>query len=613
VQLRFDIGRTPLGRGCGIYTLAWTHAGLPSNEQERIVTPMSATVALTDLEIARGAALQPIGELAENLAVLDEEFESYGKYVGKLHAPAILDRLKERPNGRYVVVTSMTPTPHGEGKTLTTVGLSMAINRLGKRAVGSLRQPSMGPLFGRKGGAGGGGRSQVLPMETVNLHLTGDTHAVTLAHNLLAAAVDNHLAHGNRLGIDPVSITWPRVIDVNDRALRQMLVGLGPHNGYPRQTRFDSAAESEVMAIVGVSRSLSELRQRLAAITVGYTRDRHPVSAGDLGVAGAMAVVLKDALLPNLLQTIEHTPMLVHTGPYGNVSQGNPSVLADLAGLKLADYVVTESGFGAEMGFEKFMDIKCRASGVFPDVAVMVCTVRALKMHAGGFHVAPGRPLDPRLLQENLAAVEQGMVNLEKQIENVRLLGVPVVVAINRFSHDTQRELDLARELALRAGAVDAQVGELWQLGGEGGEDLARAVIAAVDSSAARATAGPRFLYPLETPIKEKIRLIATNMYGADGVFYLPEAERQIRRFTELGLDRLPICMAKTQYSLSDDASLKGRPSGFQLTVREVRACTGAGFLCVIAGEIVTMPGLPSHAAYQEIDLDENGQIVGLF
>jgi formate--tetrahydrofolate ligase len=564
---------------------------------------------LSDLEIARSIPLQPIGDVAQRLGVLDAEVGTYGRYIAKIDAPAILERLRDAPNGKYVDVTGITPTPLGEGKSLTTVGLSMALNHVGKRTIGTIRQPSMGPLFGIKGGAAGGGYSQVLPMESFNLHLTGDTHAVALAHNLLAAAVDNHLMHGNDLDIDSVTVTWPRVVDLNDRALRSVVVGLGKGNGVPRETRFDIAVASEVMAILSLSRDLRELRSRLAAITVGSTRGRKPVTAGDLGVAGAMAVVLKDALQPNLLQTTEHTPMIVHTGPFGNIAHGNSSVLADLAGLKLAEYVVTESGFGADMGFEKFMDIKCRAMGLLPDAAVIVCTVRALKMHSGRFKIAAGKPLDPRLKEEDLESVELGAVNLEKHIENVQRLGVPAVVAINRFGFDSQAELDLVRRIALRAGALDAHVSEVWEHGGPGGAELARAVIAAAES----AHDPPRHLYADDVSIKDKIRAIATEMYGAGDVVYLPEAERQIRQYTALGLDKLPICMAKTQYSLSDNALLKGRPSGFDITIREVRAYTGAGFLTPISGEIMTMPGLPSNAAYQSIDLDDNGEIVGLF
>jgi formate--tetrahydrofolate ligase len=572
-------------------------------------TPAPAATPLSDLEIARSIPLQPISDIGARLGVLDDELASYGKYIGKLDAPAILERLKDHPNGKYIDVTGITPTPLGEGKSLTTVGLSMALNYVGKSAIGTIRQPSMGPLFGIKGGAAGGGYSQVIPMESFNLHLTGDTHAVSMAHNLLAAAVDNHLNHGNLLGIDSTSVSWPRVVDLNDRALRYVVVGLGKGNGVPRETRFDIAVASEVMAILSLAHSLHELRARLAAITIGYTSARKPVTAGDLSVAGAMAVVLKDALQPNLLQTTEHTPMIIHTGPFGNIAHGNSSVLADLAGLKLADYVVTESGFGADMGFEKFMDIKCRAMGLLPDAAVVVCTVRALKMHSGRFRIAAGKPLDPKLKDEDLDSVEQGAVNLQKQIENVQHLGVPVVVAINRFGFDSQRELELVRSLALKAGAVDAQISEVWEHGGAGGGDLAQAVISAAESGAGK----PRYLYPDEASIKDKIRAIALEMYGAGDVVYLPEAERQIRQYTANGWNKLPICMAKTQYSLSDNASLKGRPSGFDITIREVRAYTGAGFLTPILGEIMTMPGLPSNAAYQQIDLDDDGEIVGLF
>lgn len=572
------------------------------------------TTPRTDLEIARSIPLQPIQMIAERLGVLDQELDPFGKYIGKIDAPAIIERLTDKPNGRYIDVTGITPTPLGEGKSLTTVGLSMAINKIGKTAIGTIRQPSMGPLFGIKGGAAGGGYSQVLPMESFNLHLTGDTHAVSMAHNLLGAVIDTHIAQGNKLDIDPVSVTWPRVVDLNDRSLRRVVIGLGGReNGSPRETRFDIAVASEVMAVLALARSLKDLRERLAAITVGYTRARKPVTAGDLGVAGSMAVLLRDALRPNLLQTTEHTPMLVHTGPFGNIAHGNSSLLADLAGLKLADYVVTESGFGADMGFEKFMNIKCRAAGVFPDAAVVVCTVRALKMHSGRFKIAAGKPLDPGLMTENLEAVELGAVNLQKHISNVRALGVPAVVAINRFSYDTPAELELIRKLALDAGAVDAQVSDLWEQGGAGGTALAHAVVEAAESSQRVNGTGPRLLYADRAPIKDKLHAIASTMYGADGVRYLPEAERQLRLYTQLGYDNLPICIAKTQYSLSDDASLKGRPTGFWITVREVRAYTGAGFLCPIAGEIMTMPGLPSNAAYHQIDLDENGEIVGLF
>jgi formate--tetrahydrofolate ligase len=562
------------------------------------------------LDIAQSTPLRPIAEVAQALGVTDDELIPYGRAVAKLDAAAILRRLAGRPNGRYIDVTAITPTPLGEGKTLTTVGLSMALNAIGKRTIGTIRQPSLGPVFGVKGGAAGGGKSQVLPMEALNLHLTGDNHAVALAHNLLAAVIDAHLTHGNALGLDPMSIEWPRVLDVNDRALRQIVTGLGGSaNGLPRETRFDIAVASELMAILGLSRDLAELRRRIGAIVVGATRDGQPVTAEDLQAAGAMAVLLKDALLPNLLQTTEQTPMIIHTGPFANIAHGNSSILGDLLGLKLADYVVTESGFAADMGFEKFMDLKCRAAGLLPDAAVLVCTVRGLKVHSGRYKVAPGRPLDPAIEREDIEAVTLGLANLEKQIENVRQFGVPVVVAVNRFNSDTPAELETIRAGALRSGARAAAVSSLWAEGSAGGLELARAVVEAAESGEAT----PLFLYELDLPAEEKIALIATQIYGADGVDYTPRARRQLARAREQGLDRLPICMAKTPLSLSDDASKKGRPTGFRITIREVRVYAGAGFLAPVAGEIMTMPGLPSRAAYQQIDIDADGRIVGLF
>ncbi len=562
------------------------------------------------LDIAQSTPLRPIAEVAQALGVTDDELIPYGRVVAKLDAAAILRRLAGRPNGRYIDVTAITPTPLGEGKTLTTVGLSMALNALGKRTIGTIRQPSLGPVFGVKGGAAGGGKSQVLPMEALNLHLTGDNHAVALAHNLLAAVIDAHLTHGNVLGLDPMTIEWPRVVDVNDRALRQIVTGLGGSaNGLPRETRFDIAVASELMAILGLSRDLAELRRRIGAIVVGATRDGRPVTAEDLQVAGAMAVLLKDALLPNLLQTTEQTPMIIHTGPFANIAHGNSSILGDLLGLKLADYVVTESGFAADMGFEKFMDLKCRAAGLLPDAAVLVCTVRGLKVHSGRYKVAPGRPLDPAIEREDIEAVTLGLANLEKQIQNVHQFGVPVVVAVNRFNSDTPAELETIRAGALRAGARAAAVSSLWADGSAGGLELARAVVDAAESG----EAAPHFLYDLDLPAEEKIARIATQIYGADGVDYAPRARRQLARAREQGLDRLPICMAKTPLSLSDDASKKGRPTGFRITIREVRVYAGAGFLAPVAGEIMTMPGLPSRAAYQQIDIDADGRIVGLF
>ncbi|MCC7371477.1 MAG: formate--tetrahydrofolate ligase [Chloroflexi bacterium] len=592
---------------------SFTYVQPRSHTVTQAQTPRTDSLAAahrSSLEIAQATPLQPIAEIAARLGVQDDELIPYGRHVAKLDAAAILRRLADRPNGRYVAVTAVTPTPLGEGKTLTTVGLSMALSALGKRTVGTIRQPSLGPVFGVKGGAAGGGHSQVLPMESLNLHLTGDNHAVALAHNLLAAAIDAHILHGNALGLDPLSISWPRVVDVNDRALRQIVVGLGGReNGVPRETRFDIAVASEVMAILGLSRDLRELRLRLGAIQVGVSRDGQPVTAEQLQVAGAMAVLLKDALQPNVLQTTEHTPMLVHTGPFANIAHGNSSVLADLLALKLADYVVTESGFGADMGFEKLMHLKGRASGVLPDVAVVVCTVRALKVHSGRFKVATGKPLDPGLEREDPQAVAEGMANLDKHIENVRRFGVPAVVAVNRFTSDFPSEIEAIRAGALRAGALDAQVSDVWAQGSAGGLDLARAVAKVADSG----QSAPHFLYDLDASPEEKIRVVAREVYGAADVVFQPRARRQLAQYVEQGLGGLPVCMAKTPLSLSDDAAKKGRPTGFTVTIREVRAYTGAGFLTPVAGEIMTMPGLPTTAAYQQIDLDENGDVVGLF
>lgn len=562
---------------------------------------------LSDLEIAQRARLLPISELARELGLTDDEVEPYGRYKAKVGL-AVLERLRDRPNGKYIDVTAITPTPLGEGKTTTTIGLAMALNRLGVRTIATLRQPSLGPVFGIKGGAAGGGYAQVVPMEEVNLHLTGDVHAIALAHNLLAAMLDNALTHGNRLRIDPLSITWPRVVDVSDRALRKVVIGLGGReHGIPRESQFDIAVASEVMAILGLTTSLQDLRQRLGRIVVGLTVDGQPVTAEALRGAGAMAVLLRDAIKPTLMQTLEHTPVFIHTGPFANIAHGNSSILADLIGLKLADCVVTESGFGADMGMEKFMDIKCRVSGLKPDAVVLVATVRALKMHSGRFRVVAGRPLDPGLGKEDLEAVALGCENLDKQIENARLFGVPVVVALNVFPTDTERELGLVQERALAAGAAGAYPSEVWARGGAGAEALARAVLQAAETPSEF-----RFLYPLEWPIKQKIERIATQMYGADGVTYLPAAEQQIAKYTELGYADLPICMAKTHLSLSHDPALKGRPRGFRVPIREVRAALGAGFLYPLLGEMRTMPGLPSEPNAWKIDLDEHGNVVGL-
>ncbi len=562
----------------------------------------------TNLEVAQRARLKPIAEIAAALGVEDDELELYGKYKAKV-ALSVLKRLAGRPNGKYIDVTSITPTPLGEGKTTTTVGLSMALNRIGCRAIAAIRQPSLGPTFGIKGGASGGGYAQVVPMEDFNLHLTGDVHAISLAHNLLAAMIDNSITHGNPLGIDPLTITWPRVVDVNDRALRKIVIGLGGReNGHPREASFDIAVASEVMAILGLTTGLKDLRARLGRIVVALDGKRQAVTAEQLRTAGAMAVLLRDAITPTLLQTVENTPAFVHAGPFGNIATGNSSVLADLIGLKVADCVVTESGFGADMGLEKFVNIKCRVSGLVPDAVVLVCTVRALKMHSGRFRVVAGKPLDPALLREDLAALEAGCVNLDKQIENARAFGLPVVVAVNVFETDTAAEVELIRRRAVTAGALGAYRSEVWAQGGAGAEELARAVLAAAS--------GPkqfRFLYALERPITEKIEAIATTMYGADGVDYAPAAAAQITRYTDLGFGSLPICMAKTHLSLSHDPARLGRPRGFRVPIREVRASIGAGFLYPLLGEMRTMPGLPLEPNAWKVDLDDDGNVVGLF
>ncbi len=551
-------------------------------------------------------------EIARDFGFLPDELEPYGKYKAKVSLD-ILKRLAGRPRGKYIDVTAITPTPLGEGKSLITVGLGMALNRVersqGKRAISTMRQPSMGPIFGIKGGASGGGRSQIVPMEELNLHMTGDIHAVSLAHNLLAAVIDAHIAHGNSLDLDLTNIDWPRVVDINDRALRQVIVGLGGKaNGFPRETRFDIAVASEVMAILGLAEDIFDVRRRLERLTIGFTRSGKPVTAGDLGAAGAMTVILKEAIKPTLMQTTEHTPVLVHTGPFANIAHGNSSILADRIGLLAADYVVTESGFGADMGMEKFMDIKCRYSGLVPDAVVMVCTVRALKMHSGRFTVVAGKPLDPDLYEPDPRAIEEGACNLIKQIENARMFGLPVVVAINRFAQDHQEDIEVIKCIAIEAGAEGAYTTDYWTKGSAGGLELAEAVIAACEKESHF-----QFLYALDASIEEKIATIARRIYGAASVSYTPMAKRQIAHYQELGYGDIPICMAKTQYSFSHNPALKGRPAGFDLPVQEVRAYTGAGFLCPIIGEMMTMPGLPSHGIVEHIDIDAEGNVVGLF
>jgi formate--tetrahydrofolate ligase len=569
-----------------------------------------ATVCIpSDLEIAQAARLKPIVEIAEELGLCAEDLEPYGRYKAKVHLDVIA-RLQDRPLGKYIDVTAITPTPLGEGKTVTTIGVSQALAKIGKRVATCIRQPSLGPVFGIKGGAAGGGYAQVVPMEDFNLHLTGDIHAVSLATNLLAAYIDAHLMHGNALDLDPNSITWRRVVDISDRALRQIVVGLGGReNGVPRETGFDIAVASEVMAILALASDLKDMRKRLGAIVVGFTRAGQPVTAEDLKCAGAMAVLMKDAILPTLMQTLEHTPVFVHAGPFANIAHGNSSIIADQMALRLADYVVTESGFGADCGCEKFMNIKCRYSGLRPDAVIMTCTVRALKMHGGAFTVTPGKPMDPAVVSApNDEALLRGCENLQQHLSAVRLHGVPVVVAVNRFATDSEHELDLIKQQALAFGAEAAVVMEVHARGGEGGRDLAEAVVAAA--------AKPnqfKFLYPLEASIKEKIETIATKIYGADGVDYSAEAEKKIKLYTDLGYALLPICMAKTHLSLSHDPKLKGRPRNYRIPVRDIRASVGAGFLYPLLGEMRTMPGLPSVPAGNSIDLTPEGKVVGLF
>lgn len=562
----------------------------------------------SDIEIAQAAKLKPIVEIAKKLGIKEDELEMYGKYKAKIEL-SILDRLKKKKNGKYVDVTAITPTPLGEGKTTTSVGLAMGMNKIGKNAMICIRQPSLGPVFGIKGGAAGGGYAQVVPMEDFNLHFTGDIHAMSAANNLLSAFIENHLHHGNKLDIDIHSITWRRAMDISDRTIRHIVVGLGGKvNGIPRESGFDITVASEVMAIMALTTSLKDLRQRLARIVIGTNTKGKAITAEDLKCAGAMAVLLKDAIKPTLVQTLENTPAFVHCGPFANIAHGNSSILADQIGLKLSDYVITESGFGADMGAEKFMDVKCRYSGLTPDCVVIVATIRALKMHGGTARVVAGKPLPKELVDENLEWLAEGCKNLAKQIENMKLFGVPVVVAINAFSTDTKKEIALCSKLAKQAGAEDAVLTTHWADGGKGAMKLAEAVVAACDRPS-----NFKFLYPLEASIKEKIETIATKIYGAKDVSYAPAAEKKIKLYTDLGFDKLPICMAKTHLSISHDPALKNAPSGYTFTVRDVRASVGAGFLYPLCGDMTTMPGLPSVPAGERVDLDENGKIVGLF
>ena len=564
----------------------------------------------SDLEIARSVTPRPIIDVARDLGITDGELELYGPTKAKVTLEAIRRLELERPRGKYVVVTAITPTPLGEGKSTTSVGLAQGLCAIGKKAAVNIRQPSLGPVFGIKGGAAGGGYSQVIPMEDFNLHLTGDVHAIGAAHNLAGAFLDNSLHHKNPLGIDPHGILWPRVMDISDRALRHVVIGLGGReDGVPRETEFIITVGSEVMAVLALATDLHDLRARLGRMILATSMAGTPVTAQDLGVAGAMTVLLRDAIKPNLLQTLEGGPAFVHAGPFANIAHGNNSIIADRLALVTNDIVVTEAGFGADMGAEKFFDIKCRASGLRPDAAVVVATIRALKMHGGVGRIVAGKPLDPVLLEENVEAVRRGAANLAKQIENVTMFGVPAVVAINAFPTDTAAEVEAVRQVALAAGARDAVVATHFTDGGNGAVALAEAVWAATQDG----TADFRLLYPDEMPLALKIETIATKVYGAAGIEFLPAAAKALRQFEDLGFGHLPICMAKTQYSLSHDPSLKGRPTGFTVPIREVRLSAGAGFITPICGEMRTMPGLPSRPGGEKIDIDADGNIVGLF
>jgi formate--tetrahydrofolate ligase len=564
------------------------------------------TTLLTDLEIGRATDLLPIEEVAASAGIAAEHLEPYGRYIAKI-APTALATLSGQAPAKYVVITAVTPTPLGEGKTTTAIGLAQGLSLLGHRSMLSLRQPSLGPTFGIKGGAAGAGYSQVVPMEAVNLHLTGDFHAVTAAHNLLTAMVDNHLHHGNELGIDSRTIAWRRVLDVNDRALRNVVVGLGERmDGVPRQSGFDITAASEVMVILSLSTSLRNLRERLGRIVVGFTYAGAAVTAEDLKAAGAMTVMLRDAVKPNLLQTLENTPALIHAGPFGNIATGNSSVVADLLGIRTADYLLTEAGFGADMGAERFFDVKCRASELQPNAAVLVVTVRALKTHSGRYHVVAGRPLPPEMLEENPEDVRLGGANLQRHIEIVRRFGVSPVVAINAFPTDYDSEHNVIREIAAEAGARVAVTRHVAE-GGKGALELAALVVEAAQEPTAF-----RYLYDLDLPLVDKIEKVAREIYGADGIDLAPSVAKALKRFEVLGYGAFPVVIAKTHLSISSDPTLLGAPTGWRMPVREVRAAVGAGYVYAICGEMRTMPGLPKHPAAERIDIDENDNIVGL-
>jgi len=571
----------------------------------------------SDLEIAQEAELRPINEVAKDAGILDEELESYGRYMAKIDYNKVLERLKDRPNGKLITVTAITPTPLGEGKTVTAFGLGQGLYKLmrqkGKRVINTFRQPSKGPTFGIKGGATGGGYSQALPMENINLHFTGDIHAVETAHNLCAAAIDASILHGNKLKIDPLNITWTYCQDLNSRALREVVIGLGGRrNGYPRVANFDITVATETAAIQALATGLKDLRKRIGRAVVGYTYDNRPITCEDLKVAGAMTVLLRDALKPNLVQSTEGHPMICHGFPFANVAHGNNSVIANMVALKLADYVVTESGFGADCGFVKLIDVASRQSGLKVDCAVIVASIRALKEHGGAFHLRPGMSLSAvkeAIETENLPAVERGCENLARNIQIVKMYGLPAVVAINRFSSDTEREIEMVKKKALEAGADGVAVSEAWAKGGNGALDLAKEIIKAAEKPHKM-----KFLFPDDISIKEKIETIARKVYLADGVEYSPEANRKIKLYTDLGFSKMTVNVAKTHLSLSHDPNWKGVPRNYKLPVRDIRASVGAGFFYPICGNMQTMPGLPSRPAFMDVDIDpETGKTKGLF
>ena len=553
----------------------------------------------SDVEIAQAAKMKPIEEIASKIGLAPDDLELYGKYKAKVALDA-WQRVKDRPNGKLILCTAINPTPAGEGKTTTSVGLADALSRRGHKAAAALREPSMGPCFGMKGGAAGGGYAQVVPMEDINLHFTGDFHAITTAHNLLAAIIDNHIQQGNALDLDVRRITWKRVLDLNDRALRHVIIGMGGKaHGVPRETGFDITVASEMMAILCLSRDLMDMKERLGRIVIGYTRSGRAVRADELGATGALTLLFKDAIKPNLVQTLEGTPVFIHGGPFANIAHGCNSIMATKFALKFADVVVTEAGFGADLGAEKFLDIKCRFAGISPDAVVIVATVRALKMHGG---------LSKKELEKvDMTALKKGMANLAKHIENVQKFGLPAVVAVNAFPTDTSEELDFVRRECEALGA-EVALSEVWAKGGEGGEALAEKVEAALQKKA-----DFRYIYDEKETIPEKIGKIAREIYGAAGVDFTKEAQRELEELEALGFDKMPVCMAKTQYSLSDDAALLGRPEGFRITVRELRLAAGAGFVVALTGSILTMPGLPKHPAAMDMDITEDGRITGLF